>query len=135
MCREQIIAWAERGLEFGAHTRTHPDLRDCGNASIEQEIAGSRSDLEQLLGKSVVSFAYPFGQHDERVRSHVQRSFPAAFTCDAGMNDRQTDLLALRRMIVGPERPSLNHLFRLYGGRNAPRLAELIRKRLKGGRP
>lgn len=132
MSREQIRSWAGRGLEFGAHTRSHPDLCECGESQLEQEIAGSRADLEQLLNKPVVSFAYPFGRHDERVRAHVQRSFAVAFTCDIGLNDSANDLLALRRMIVGPERPWLNHLFRLYRGRNAPDLSVEVRKRIEG---
>jgi peptidoglycan/xylan/chitin deacetylase (PgdA/CDA1 family) len=132
MSGEQIRSWAQRGLEFGSHTRSHPDLCECTGSQLQQEIAGSRVDLEQLLNKPVVSFAYPFGRHDERVRAHVQDSFAAAFTCDVGLNDSQTDLVALHRMIVGPERPWLNHLYRLYRGRNAPDLGAGVRKRIKG---
>lgn len=129
MSGEQIREWAARGLEFGAHSQTHPNLGACTASQLEQEIAGSRRDLEQLLDQPVETFAYPFGKYDERTRACVQRSFSAAFTCDTGLNDSQTDLLALRRMIVGPERPWLNHLFRIYRGRNAPMLVAGLRRR------
>ena len=131
MNSEQMRTWSHQGIEFGAHGRTHADLCHCSDSQLEDEIAGSRGDLEQVLGNQVVAFAYPFGAHDERVRTQVSRSFSAAFTCDMGLNDSRTDLLALRRMIVGPDRPSLDHLFRLYRGRNAPRVAEGIRERLR----
>jgi peptidoglycan/xylan/chitin deacetylase (PgdA/CDA1 family) len=132
MTREQICQWARHGLEFGSHTRSHPDLRACSESQIEQEIAGSRTDLEGVLNRPVISLAYPSGHHDQRVRACAQRSFELAFTCEDGFNDSATDHVALRRMIVGPERPWLNHLFRLYRGRNAPDLGMGVRKRIEG---
>ena len=57
----QIRYWAFRGAEFGSHTRTHVDCGSADRATLEQEIAGSKKDLEDHLGLPVRFFAFPFG--------------------------------------------------------------------------
>jgi peptidoglycan/xylan/chitin deacetylase (PgdA/CDA1 family) len=53
-----------RGHEMCAHTRTHQDLALLTQAQQSDEILGSKADLEALVGHTVVSFAYPFGHHN-----------------------------------------------------------------------
>jgi peptidoglycan/xylan/chitin deacetylase (PgdA/CDA1 family) len=54
---------AAAGIEIGAHTRTHADIGRLHNPrEIADEIAGSKDDLEQALGRDVRYFAFPFGQ-------------------------------------------------------------------------
>ena len=53
---------AELGIEIGAHTRTHADmgkLRD--PARIHDEVSGCGRELEQMLGRRVAHFAFPYG--------------------------------------------------------------------------
>ncbi|HEX3658366.1 MAG TPA: polysaccharide deacetylase family protein [Pirellulales bacterium] len=58
--REMVAA----GIEIGAHTRTHADLgRITDPARMRDEIAGSRTELENLLGSRVRYFAFPYGLH------------------------------------------------------------------------
>ncbi|HEV8164489.1 MAG TPA: polysaccharide deacetylase family protein, partial [Actinomycetota bacterium] len=61
MTRSQLREMAAAGVTVGAHSRTHADLRACGDAELEREVQGSRDDLEELLGTPVTSFAYPAG--------------------------------------------------------------------------
>jgi peptidoglycan/xylan/chitin deacetylase (PgdA/CDA1 family) len=72
-----------RGLEFGAHTRTHPALPDLDDAVLAEEIDSSRSELESALGEPVRSFAYPYGRVDERAVAAVRRAgFVSACTTE-----------------------------------------------------
>jgi peptidoglycan/xylan/chitin deacetylase (PgdA/CDA1 family) len=58
----QLREFAAAGIEIGAHTRTHADLGKISDTSaLEDEIVGSRRDLEDLLGRQVDYFAFPFG--------------------------------------------------------------------------
>ncbi|HEX5527333.1 MAG TPA: polysaccharide deacetylase family protein [Solirubrobacterales bacterium] len=52
---------AGEGIEIGAHTRTHPALTAIAGEQLSEELAGSREDLEALLGSPVRTFAYPYG--------------------------------------------------------------------------
>jgi peptidoglycan/xylan/chitin deacetylase (PgdA/CDA1 family) len=50
----------QEGISFGSHTVTHPDLRSLGPEQIEYELACSKETIEDKLGVTVDSFAYPF---------------------------------------------------------------------------
>jgi hypothetical protein len=54
------------------------------------------------VGSPVVSFAYPYGAHDQRVREATARHFGAAFTVVEGLNDTAADPMALYRTYVFP---------------------------------
>ncbi len=77
---EQVKTLAAAGVEIGTHTRTHADLRRLSAAQTEDEIVTSRLDIENRLGKPVVSFAYPFGNVSPAAREIVRREFRASCT-------------------------------------------------------
>jgi peptidoglycan/xylan/chitin deacetylase (PgdA/CDA1 family) len=49
------------GMEFGAHTYSHPNLRSLGRAAVEDELRRSKLIVEDRLGERVTAVAYPFG--------------------------------------------------------------------------
>jgi len=67
----------------GAHTQTHPRLAGLPVEEQEAEIAGSKSAIESMVGRSVMLFAYPYGSqtdYDENSCRAVQRAgFTHAF--------------------------------------------------------
>jgi peptidoglycan/xylan/chitin deacetylase (PgdA/CDA1 family) len=48
-------------VTIGAHTRTHRSLRHAPVEDQHDEIAGSRDDVERLIGVRPTTFAYPYG--------------------------------------------------------------------------
>ena len=68
------------GWEIGAHTRTHPDLRRVPQAVATDEIIGSKKDIEERLGESVATFAYPYGGVSGEAAALVSQEFAAACT-------------------------------------------------------
>jgi len=101
MTMEQLLHWSMRGVEIGAHTRTHPDLTTISDNAVADELIGSREDLSHD-GLRPLSFAYPYGAFNDRIRRSVDGVFPLAFTCEEGLNDLETDPLVLRRTMVHP---------------------------------
>jgi len=95
--RSQLAELTEAGIKIGAHTRTHPDLRTCSRSELDYEIAGARSDLEDLLGVTVDSFAYPGGLYDDNVVAAVSRAgFRSAVTARSGWVKRGSHPLRIR---------------------------------------
>lgn len=85
MTRGQLLEMAAGGITIGAHSRTHADLRACGQRELEGEVRGSKEDLEDLLGTPVTSFAYPAGLFDDRVVAAVAAAgFASAVTSSPG---------------------------------------------------
>jgi peptidoglycan/xylan/chitin deacetylase (PgdA/CDA1 family) len=71
---------ADRGVEVGSHTVTHPHLPRLDDAELERELVDSRLQLEERLGRPCRFVAYPFGDQDDRVREAARRAgYEAAF--------------------------------------------------------
>jgi peptidoglycan/xylan/chitin deacetylase (PgdA/CDA1 family) len=66
-------------VTIGAHTVDHVRLRDRPVQEQQDTIAGSKSELEQSIGKPVRHFAYPFGHRDEFDEHSVDAVRSAAF--------------------------------------------------------
>jgi peptidoglycan/xylan/chitin deacetylase (PgdA/CDA1 family) len=67
---------AAAGIEIGSHSSTHADLGATTDQRVlEEEIAGSRQTLQDLLGQPVRYFAFPFGDR----RNLSVRAFELAF--------------------------------------------------------
>ena len=71
MNAEQIRALYASGWEIGSHSLSHVNLTTRPDRQ-EDEIVGSRRQLESLLGVPVLSFAYPFGAYDESSLGYVR---------------------------------------------------------------
>ena len=60
------------GWEVGSHSLRHPNLRQ--TSRLEQEVAGSRAALEELLSVPVGTFAYPYGIANKEITELVRDS-------------------------------------------------------------
>jgi peptidoglycan/xylan/chitin deacetylase (PgdA/CDA1 family) len=71
---DELGALAEEGWDVGSHTRSHPRLPEVDDASLADELAGSREDCERNLGGTCDTLAYPYGALDDRVVAAAGRS-------------------------------------------------------------
>jgi peptidoglycan/xylan/chitin deacetylase (PgdA/CDA1 family) len=62
------------GIEIASHTLTHAWLTQIDSASAWREINNSRRRLESLFGTEVITFVYPYGDMNGRVREMVRRA-------------------------------------------------------------
>lgn len=107
MTSEQLRQLADDGHEVASHTQSHPILTQLAPDRLAQELVGSRSELEALLGRPVVSLAYPNGDHDEAVVFAArQAGYHYAVATLPGVNPIGTDPLRLRRVHLSQERTS-----------------------------
>lgn len=98
---EEVKEMGMRGVEFGSHTLTHPMLSRVPNDVARREIAESKQVLEERLGSPVELFCYPRGDFNADVKRLV-REAGYRFACSTlpGVNDRRTDVFALRRTYI-----------------------------------
>jgi peptidoglycan/xylan/chitin deacetylase (PgdA/CDA1 family) len=118
MSADQIRAWAGSGIEFGAHSRTHPDLTSLPGREMDDEIRGSRDELAALTGLTVPSFAYPFGRVNAAVAERVRATFDCAFSCEEGVNTATHDRYQLCRTMVQPADSAVALACRVRFGRH-----------------
>lgn len=69
---DDVRAMGGRGIAFGSHTASHPDLRRVDPDRQADEIERSIAVVERELG-SCTSFAFPFGFADDALIDDVER--------------------------------------------------------------
>lgn len=111
--KRECMTWGEvrelqqRGITFGSHTVTHPQLHDLQPDRIREEILRSRQTIEDKTGCPVDTFAYPyaFPQTDApfkaMLREILQESGYRYGVCtQIGRADSASDPLFLERLPV-----------------------------------
>ena len=99
-----MLTWGEIremrqcGIDFGAHTLTHPNLTCLTRSQITVEVRDSKAIIEDRLGVSVSSFAYPYGRYDHQSRDIVSQHFECACTDKLGIVKAGSDIFALERV-------------------------------------
>jgi peptidoglycan/xylan/chitin deacetylase (PgdA/CDA1 family) len=97
MTWDELRGISAHGVEIGSHTISHPHLNRLSDADLEREVRDSRTRLEDELGRPCRFFAYPYGDHEDRVRAAVRRAgYEAAFALAAGAD--RDDCFALPRI-------------------------------------
>ena len=97
-------------VDFQAHTRFHPILTTCDDATCEREISGCRNDLEGILGQKPTHFCFPNGDYTAREIAMVKKAgYRSARTSDAGWNDINSDPYRLKAMDISDD-ASINRL-------------------------
>lgn len=100
LTRSQVKELASSGLvEIGSHTFNHPDLRKLKSKDAKFEIEASKRILEQISGKPVLTFAYPFGYYEPEFFTTVSAShYLAAVSVKPGIKEGKDNLWLLRRL-------------------------------------
>lgn len=99
MSRGQIEEWLAAGQGIGSHSLTHPYLTRLPLAQAREEIGGSKRMLEDLFGREIRHFCYPYGDWDPRVRDMVEEAgYRTACTTRFGGNAPPLDPLTLQRI-------------------------------------
>jgi peptidoglycan/xylan/chitin deacetylase (PgdA/CDA1 family) len=100
----RMLGWREiremriRGIDFGSHTLTHPDLSRLDMPSIEYEMRKSKEIIEDNLGMPVSSFAYPYGKYNEDIIEAVQQYFICACSDELGFLTKESNPYSLERV-------------------------------------
>lgn len=104
MTWDDVRTLRREGMDVGSHTRTHRVLQTVPYDQLEGELAGSRSDLEAVLGEKIQTIAYPVGRpvRDPAVRQAIEAAgYRLGFTYDTGRQYlRALDPLDVRRFAI-----------------------------------
>jgi peptidoglycan/xylan/chitin deacetylase (PgdA/CDA1 family) len=96
---KQIHEMAAAGVTFGNHTATHPPLARISLQACREEIGQAAAALERLPGAGT-TLAYPFGSHDESIRTLALELGNRSLLKVDGVNS-QFDATRIGRIKVG----------------------------------
>lgn len=96
----EVKKMIKQGWEIASHTITHPDLTTIPAAGLDDEISGSRDELERDLGVEIANFCYPAGVYDDEVVAAVKAAgYRGATTVDPGLA-RRSEPFTLKRIRI-----------------------------------
>jgi len=123
MNRAELLEWQAAGQEIGAHTLTHVNLAEVPLEQARAEIFDSKKIIEDLTGRKVRHFCYPYGGCNEAVRDFVvEAGYETATTTHPGINRPDADPFTLMRHLAAHPRPYRTALnYRLLHPMGGPR--------------
>ena len=99
---DEIIEMRENGINFGAHTVTHPILTMVSLERAKFEISKSKKDIEKRLNQNINTFCYPNGALEDFNNQIIEiiknNGFSCAVTTIPIINSSKTDLYKLGRL-------------------------------------
>ncbi len=103
MTSEQVKQLSDEGNIIGSHTWDHGNVKKYEGLDWVKQIDKPWHQLENITGRPVKYFAYPFGLWDkEAIEQLKERGFKAAFQLSAKCDDHDP-LFTIRRIIVPGE--------------------------------
>lgn len=100
--RTSIEALAGAGMAVGFHTLRHEILTRLADSELEAALTEGRRELEQIVGRPLLHFAYPHGKADRRTADKVRDvGYAAAWTGRPQPMQRRSDRFLLGRWEPG----------------------------------
>jgi len=101
LSRTQIRELSEEGFWFGSHGVNHLFLTYQSDSLAREEIQLSKSILEEILGKPIQFFSYPYGNYDAKIARFVREAeYQAAFCLHPARTMAIDNLYSLPRCVI-----------------------------------
>lgn len=125
---DQLREMHAAGVEIGSHSTSHANLnqrkgRDDAayRAFLEEELAESKRVIEEHMGAPVLTFAYPYGNHNELAREVGRAAgYEALFTVAGHKVGHASPADALGRYIIQTGHPMIFRAAATFGTGAAP---------------
>ncbi|MCK5509902.1 MAG: polysaccharide deacetylase family protein [Desulfobacterales bacterium] len=96
-----------KGITFGSHTVSHPQLKNIDHNKIEYELRQSKEHIEVMLGREINLFSYPykFPEEDKKFIKYlkdvlVKSGYEYCVTTKIGNTTPKSDCYFLKRIPV-----------------------------------
>ncbi|WP_316794060.1 polysaccharide deacetylase family protein [Pedobacter frigoris] len=100
MTKEQIKQLSDDGNVIGSHTYDHKNFKKYEGKDWEEQLDKPTKKLEEITGKKMTEFAYPFGLWNAQgIPQLKKRGFRMAFSL-ADKRDQNDPLFTIRRIIA-----------------------------------
>jgi peptidoglycan/xylan/chitin deacetylase (PgdA/CDA1 family) len=114
--RDEIKELSGQGIEIGSHTLHHTDLRNIHLEFAKEELLLSKSILEEIISKEVVSFSFPYGSYnDELINLAFDCEYSFVYTTEPEMISLPPKRKIFGRVGVDPDDSLLEFKLKAVG--------------------
>lgn len=99
MTWDEVREWASRGVRIGSHTVSHAHLPTLSDEEVRAELVDSKARIEEELARECSWIAYPYGEHEDRIRQRARSAgYARAFALRTpGRDEYAVSRVALNR--------------------------------------
>ena len=131
MTRDELRRCASDLLSIGSHTARHARMSAVDATRGHDELQRSRRTLEQILGRDVTLFCFPFGAYNSQALEWcLQAGYERVFTCDPTVAFRAPDEFVTGRVAVEPTDWRIEFHLKLMGAYRWLPAAFALKRRL-----
>ncbi|MEN5300327.1 polysaccharide deacetylase family protein [Ochrobactrum sp. S1502_03] len=110
----QMREWDALGHEVGAHTLDHVLLPETDDPEARRQIAESKLKLEDMLGKPITNFCYPYGGNNPIHREMVRDAgYESAVTTVSRSAKPDDDIYGIPRLYIRYRHSTFEALLRI----------------------
>jgi peptidoglycan/xylan/chitin deacetylase (PgdA/CDA1 family) len=100
MSKAQVKELSDEGHTIGSHTYDHKNVKKYEEKDWAEQVARPSKQLQEITGRRVEYFAYPFGLWNKEAIPHLkEHGFKSVFQLSAS-SDENDPLYSIRRIIV-----------------------------------
>lgn len=131
--RDEIKKLSDQGIEIASHTLHHTDLRNVHLKVAKDELRLSKSILEEIIGKEVVSFSFPYGSYNsDLIDIAFDSGYSSVYTTQPEVISLPTKRKIFGRVGVNPDDSLLEFKLKAAGAYSwlptAIRLKKIIKR-------
>ena len=130
MTEDQLRRLPETWVKVGSHSLRAPRLPNLDGVDLKNEVDGSRSVLERILGRPVDLFSFPYGAHNDRVVNACRSAgYKKVFSIlPASVHPQRTEFIR-GRVAVDPRDSHLDFILKMNGAYSWMPFASAIKSR------
>lgn len=118
---DNITEMAQHGVDFQAHTHTHPHMQTLSADEVVKEITTNVDLITKHTGIKPTIFAYPYGEASTDVIHQVKTlGFKAGFSQHSGVFNKTSNMFYAPRFSINERYGTLNRLKLVLNARAFP---------------
>ena len=131
MTAEQLLALPSDLIQIGSHSRTHPMLARLPEKQARAELSTSRRMLEEIIGREVKLFSFPYGSFNTDVIAWCRDAgYERVFTTVPVQAFSESDAFVMGRVTVDPDDSPLEFRLKVHGGYRWLPMASTVKRTL-----
>jgi peptidoglycan/xylan/chitin deacetylase (PgdA/CDA1 family) len=116
MNKYEIKELSDLGVEIASHTLKHTDLRNVNTETAKEELQLSKSILEEITNKEIVSFSFPYGSYnDDLISLAIDCGYDFVYTTQPEIISFPTKKKVFGRVSVEPDDSLLEFQLKVAG--------------------
>ncbi len=132
MNKDEIRELSDLGIEIASHTLKHTDLRNVHSETAKEELQLSKSILEEITRKEIVSFSFPYGSYDDNLISlALNCGYNFVYTTQPEIISLPTKKKVFGRISVEPDDSLLEFKLKVAGAYSWLPEAIRLKKKMK----